>query len=87
MQVRGGQQRLVVFLSVMRHFAQALRDEALPLDHVQGDSFAQALAATLAATLAEPAVQRIVLTGPGDHRVHEALQQAAAGVALELSPD
>ncbi len=79
------QQRLVVFLAAMRHFAQALRDEGLPLDHVQGASLAQALAATLAA---QP-VQRVVLTEPGDFRVRAALQQAAAaaGVPLDLRED
>jgi deoxyribodipyrimidine photolyase-related protein len=84
-QVWCSQQRLVVFLAAMRHFAQALRDEGLPLDYVQGASLAQALACTLA----EQPVQGIVLTEPGDFRVRAALQQAAAaaGVALELRED
>jgi len=84
-QVWCSQQRLVVFLSAMRHFAQALRAEGLPLDYVQGASLPQALARTLA----ECAVQRIVLTEPGDYRVREALRQAAAAarVVLELRPD
>jgi deoxyribodipyrimidine photolyase-related protein len=79
------QQRLVVFLSAMRHFAQALRDEGLPLDYLQGASLAQ----VLAATLAQHRVQRIVLAEPGDFRVRTALQQvaAAAGVALDLRED
>lgn len=83
--VPSSQQRLVLFLSAMRHFAQALRDEGLPLRYVQGDSLARALAATLAA---QP-VQRVVLTEPGDCRVSATLQQAAAaaGVALELRED
>ena len=79
------QQRLVVFLAAMRHFAQALRSEGMPLDYVHGASLAQALARTLA----EQPVQDIVLTEPGDFRVRAALQQvaAAAGVAIELRED
>lgn len=81
------QQRLAVFLAAMRHFAQALRDEGLPLHYTEQHpgSLAQALAATLAA---QP-VQAVVLTEPGDWRVLQALQAAcaAAGVALQLRED
>ncbi|MDP2006762.1 MAG: cryptochrome/photolyase family protein [Rubrivivax sp.] len=79
------QQRLVVFLSAMRHFAQALRDEGLPLDYGQGASLAEALAATLRAHR----VQRVVLTEAGEYRVRAALQAVAAtaGVAIECRED
>ena len=80
------QQRLVVFLSAMRHFARGLVDDAVPLQYMQG---ADSLTAGLAATLAEHKVQRIVATEPGDWRVQQALQAAAdaAGVALEWRAD
>ncbi|MBL8305272.1 MAG: cryptochrome/photolyase family protein, partial [Rubrivivax sp.] len=79
------QQRLVLFLSAMRHFAQALRDEGLPLDYREGASLAQALAETLAACT----VARVVATEPGDFRVRQQLAAAAqeAGVGLEWRED
>lgn len=81
------QQRLAVFLAAMRHFAQALREEGLPLQYTEQHpgSLAQALAATLAA---QP-VQAVVMTEPGDWRVQQALQAAcaAAGVALQWRED
>ena len=80
------QQRLVVFLSAMRHFAQALRDEGTPLLYVQG---AATLGQALAEALATHRVQRVLLTEPGDWRVLQALRAACdqAGVALELRAD
>ncbi len=81
------QQRLAVFLSAMRHFAQALREEGLPLHYTEQHpgSLAQALREALAAT----PPQAVVMTEPGDHRVQQALLQAcaAAGVPLQLRND
>ncbi|KPF60301.1 deoxyribodipyrimidine photolyase [beta proteobacterium AAP51] len=81
------QQRLAVFLSAMRHFAQALREEGLPLHYSEQHpgSLAQALGEALAAT----PPQAVVMTEPGDHRVQQALLQAcaAAGVPLQLRND
>ena len=81
------QQRLVVFLSAMRHFAQALRDEGLSLNYVLDAP--GSLGAALARTLAEQAVQRVVVTAPGEWRVRQSLQQAcdAAGVPLDIRED
>jgi deoxyribodipyrimidine photolyase-related protein len=81
------QQRLVLFLSAMRHFAQALRDDGVPLTYLAATR--GSLAQALAQTLAQHRVQRVVLTEPGDWRVLQALRGAAqaAGVALELRDD
>ncbi len=81
------QQRLVLFLSAMRHFAQGLRDDAVPLNYLAATP--GSLAQALSQTLAEHRVQRIVLTEPGDWRVLQALRGAAqaAGVPLELRED
>ena len=80
-------QRTVLFLAAMRHFAQALRDDGVPLHHdtLHDGSLAQALTRTLQATR----VQRVVLAEPGDWRVLQSLREActAAGVALDLRPD
>ena len=80
------QQRLALFLSAMRHFAQALRDDGVPLSYLHG---AATLSEGLAAVLAQHRVQRIVMTEPGEHRVRQALlaTAAAAGVPLELRED
>lgn len=81
------QQRLVVFLSAMRHFAQALRDEGVPLLYLS-DAPAS-LGAALAATLNSLAVQHVVVTAPGEWRVLQSLQDActAAGVPLQVRED
>ncbi len=85
--VVSAQQRIAVFLSAMRHFAQALRDEGLPLDY--REMAALTLAQALAATLAAVTVQRIVLTQPGEWRVLQALRASAdaAGVPLDVRED
>jgi len=85
--VWSSQQRIVLFLSAMRHFAQALRDEGVPL--LYGEATAVSLGQALATTLAQHRVQRIVLSEPGDWRVLQALRQvaSAAGVALDLRED
>jgi deoxyribodipyrimidine photolyase-related protein len=85
--VVSAKQRIAVFLSAMRHFAQDLRAESLPLDYreMAPVTLAQALAETLAATT----VQRVVLTQPGEWRVEQALRAAAqaAGVPLDVRED
>jgi deoxyribodipyrimidine photolyase-related protein len=80
-------QRIVVFLSAMRHFANALRAEGVPLDYreMAPVTLAQALTETLAAT----AVSRVVLTQPGEWRVEQSLRATAqrAGVPLDVRED
>ena len=80
-------QRIVLFLSAMRHFAQALRSEGVPLEYIE--SHEGGLAAALGQALARHRPQGVVLTEPGDWRVREALRAAvaAAGVALDERED
>ena len=80
------QQRLVVFLSAMRHFAQALRDAGVALVYVRD---AASLSQGLLQVLKHNTVQRIVCVEPGEHRVRQTLvaTAAAAGVPLELRED
>jgi deoxyribodipyrimidine photolyase-related protein len=85
--VWSSQPRIAMFLAAMRHFAQSLRDEGVPLAYqarAEG-SLADALAATFNANQ----VQRVVFTEPGDWRVRQALQAvaAAAGVAVDCRCD
>ncbi|WP_295641671.1 cryptochrome/photolyase family protein [uncultured Methylibium sp.] len=85
--VWSSQPRIALFLSAMRHFAQALRDEGLPLAYL--DLHEGGLGAALHQALAARRVQRVVLAEPGDWRVREALRAAAAeaGVPIEIRPD
>jgi deoxyribodipyrimidine photolyase-related protein len=92
--VWSAKQRTVLFLAAMRHFAQALREEGLPLLYraLTADTAAtpdSSLAAELQATLRQRRVQRLVLVEPGDWRVRQSLVDAAqaCGVALELRDD
>lgn len=85
--VWSAKQRIAVFLSAMRHFAQDLRDTGVPLDY--GDMADVTLAQALSATLASLQVQGVVLTQPGEWRVLQSLRAAAdaAGVPLDVRED
>jgi deoxyribodipyrimidine photolyase-related protein len=92
--VGSAKQRTVLFLSAMRHFAQALRDEGIPVLYraLSTDTQATAdssLASELAATLQVRAAQCVRLVEPGDHRVKTALLAVLqqAGQAHDLLPD
>ena len=85
--VPSSQVRIALFLSAMRHFAEGLRADGLPLEYLRAHP--GSLAEALRATLATHRVERVVLTEPGEWRVREALAQAVAeaGVALEVRED
>ena len=87
--VWSSKQRIVLFLSAMRHFAQALRADAVPLRYreLTSDAPAGSLAGALKATLRELKVERVLLTQPGDWRVLQALREAVGDVPLELRED
>jgi deoxyribodipyrimidine photolyase-related protein len=83
--------RTALFLSAMRHFAQGLRDEGLPLRYtsLSDAGNTQSLAAELARELQAQPPQAVRMTGPGDWRVLRAIQSAcaAANVPLHISED
>jgi deoxyribodipyrimidine photolyase-related protein len=85
--VPSSRQRTALFLSAMRHFAQQLRAEGVPLHYVE--QHPGGLDDALAATLREHTVDRIVLTEPGEWRVRELLERTAreAGVEIEFRED
>jgi deoxyribodipyrimidine photolyase-related protein len=92
--VWSSKQRIALFLSAMRHFAQALRDAGRPLDyHRMDDTSAAAcldsLGAKLQVDLANLKPQRVVMTAPGDWRVFQQLKAVveAAGLTLEVCDD
>ena len=89
--VWSAKQRIAVFLSAMRHFAQDVRERGFPLMYVPLD--APDNRGTLALEL-ESAIQQLqpaslVLTAPGDWRVLHSLRAVAKQhkVALDLRDD
>ena len=89
--VWSSKQRTALFLSAMRHFAEALRAAGRSLHYTQLDDPGNhgSLAAALEVSLATLAPQRVVLTPPGDWRVLQAITSVVemAGLALELCED
>ena len=92
--VWSSKQRTALFLSAMRHFAQALREAGRPLHYRQMDDARASdselsLAAQLQSDLAALQPQRVVMTAPGDWRVLQQLKDVveAAGLTLDLCDD
>ena len=85
--VPSSRQRTALFLSAMRHFAQDLRLEGVPLTYLE--QHPGGLDDALAATLRGLSVQRLVVTEPGEWRVAELLRRTAeaAGVPLDIRED
>jgi deoxyribodipyrimidine photolyase-related protein len=89
--VWSAKQRIAVFLSAMRHFAQHLREQGLPLHYTQLDDADNR--GTLALELAHAISQRrpttLVITAPGDWRVLQSLRAVAAehGLPMDLRDD
>ncbi len=84
--VWSAKQRIVVFLSAMRHFAQDLRAQGLPIVNTQLDDADNqgtlALQLRQAITQLKPAA--LVMTAPGDWRVLQALRAVAVEHKLTL---
>ncbi len=90
--VWSSKQRTALFLSAMRHFAQALRESGRPLHYqrMKADAAQPATLGTLLkASLASLSPQRVVMTAPGDWRVWQQLQAVVeeAGLKLEICED
>jgi len=89
--VWSSKQRTVLFLSAMRHFAQALREQGRTVHYTRFDAphNAGSLRAQLQADVKRLRPQRLVMTAPGEWRVLQALKAAAdaQGLALEIRED
>lgn len=92
--VWSSKQRIALFLSAMRHFAQALRDMGRPLhyhelNHGPNGVERLSLGAKLKDDLVILSPQRVVMTAPGDWRVFQQLKTVieAAGMILEICED
>lgn len=88
--VRSHQARTVLFLSAMRHFAESLRAEGLPLEYRRlDDPGPQGLVERLDEMLAGLAPESLIVCEPGEWRLLVALQDLCArrGVPLQVLPD
>jgi deoxyribodipyrimidine photolyase-related protein len=92
--VWSSKQRIALFLSAMRHFAQTLREAGRHLHYRQMDDAGKSgnensLADKLLSDMAALQPQRVVMTAPGDWRVWQQLKGVveAAGLTLELCDD
>lgn len=86
------QARITLFLSAMRHFAELLREQDLPLLYVALQPAANGehgLGAQLRKLLGKHQPSRVIVCKPGEHRVLELVTAACrdAAVALEIRPD
>lgn len=83
--------RTVMFLTAMRHFAQALRQAGRPLHYTRLDDTGNAgsLAAQLRQDIARLKPAALVMTAPGDWRVLQAMKDVAqqCGLGLEIRED
>jgi deoxyribodipyrimidine photolyase-related protein len=89
--VRSAQQRIVLFLSAMRHFAAARREAGWTVHYTALDAPGNtgSLAGELTRALPRLSPARVRLTAPGDWRVRQSLRATlkTMGVPLELCPD
>ena len=89
--VWSGKPRTALFLAAMRHFALALQGAGRPLHYTRldGPDNAGSLQAQLQADLQRLRPARLVMTAPGDWRVLQAIEAAAAatGLPLEIRED
>ncbi|NCX50787.1 MAG: cryptochrome/photolyase family protein, partial [Burkholderiaceae bacterium] len=84
-------QRIALFISAMRHFAQSLRQEKIALHYSELDdpNNTQSIEGELARTIALCNPSRLMMTAPGDWRVLEKIKQLAlqTGIELEIRED
>ena len=84
--VWSARQRIAIFLSAMRHFADALRARRWPLHYVALDDAGNhgSLATELRSAIDKLRPAALVMTAPGDWRVLQALRGVAQATAVPL---
>ncbi len=89
--IPSSKQRSTVFLSAMRHFAEAVKARGWPLIYSQLDDPQNTgtLAGELSRAIAHVQPQQLVITAPGDWRVLHSLRAVAKqhGLPLEVKDD
>ena len=81
--------RIAMFLSAMRHFAQALATQHITVDYVRLDTEAGSLIDILQRKLQLYRPKKMIVVEPGEYRVEQALIETsnACGVALAIRDD
>ncbi len=84
--VWSSKQRIALFLSAMRHFADRLRKSGLSLSYGRLDDAqgSHTLAASLGLAIERHRPERLIMTAPGDWRVLQALRAVARDHRLTL---
>ena len=89
--VWSAKQRIAVFLSAMRHFAEHLRTQGLPVHYTRLDDEGNlgSLPLELSKAIAQLQPAALILTAPGDWRVLQSLRAVATQhqLALDLRDD
>jgi deoxyribodipyrimidine photolyase-related protein len=84
--VPSSKQRIAVFLSAMRHFADALRQKKIPLEYIalNDPENTGMLAGELARVISKHKPQTLIMAAPGDWRVLNDLRSTAKAHDLPL---
>jgi deoxyribodipyrimidine photolyase-related protein len=84
--VWSAKQRIALFLSSMRHFAQGLKDSGKSVDYTAQTlgSVPSSLGAELQRAITKLKPERLVMTEPGDWRVWRSIEAVAKQAGLEL---
>ena len=84
--VPSSKQRIAVFLSAMRHFAQTLQGKHWPVDYTELDASGHSgtLQGELARAIATWQPAQLLMTAPGDWRVLQAIKAVAKAHDLPL---
>ncbi len=89
--VRHHKQKIVLVLSAMRHFADALRRDGVSVDYVRLDDPDNSgdLTSEIQRAVARHSLDRLVATESGEWRVQRMVEtwQAATGLPVEVRPD
>ena len=84
--VISSKQRTVVFLSAMRHFAQALREKNWTVNYNEIDSADNTgtLQGELKQTIEQTQPKKLIMTAPGEWRILQKIRELARSMHLEL---
>lgn len=77
-------QKIVLFLSAMRHFRDSLLEQGLSVDYTELGNGADSFAGCLKDTLKEYNPQRVMVLRPGSWRVLEAIQSMCKKALVDL---
>ena len=77
-------QRIALFLSAMRHHAEALRAEGWQLDYRPLSADHGSLGVGLEAAIAHHGTQRVIAVEPGEWRVQQMIEQSCRRAGVEL---